>query len=141
MSKIGKLLGLVSPVLAIGVVALVLFGSSYSYQSGSCRSTYGHQSSESEECTYESSTISAFRYALEEGDRAVFFWPAFVVVVSIVGAMGALANRVGWVWVSAVVLWALTALSMMSIGLFVAPLAIVMFAAAALITVSRAEPE
>lgn len=92
MSKIGKLLRLVSPVLALGVVALMLFGSSYSYQSGSRRASYGYQSSESEECTYESGKISAFRYALEEGDRAVFFWPAFVVVVSIVGAIGALAT-------------------------------------------------
>ncbi len=127
--KVGKALGGISPLLAVGTALFLLFGPLYGFESGDS------------EGNFETGTASAFELALEGGDRAVFFWAAFVVVVSIVGAMGALANRVGWVWVSAVALWGLAALSIMSIGLFVAPLAIVMFASAALITVSRAEPE
>ncbi len=127
--KVGKVLGGISPLIAVGLALFLLFGPMYGFESGDS------------EGDFETGTTSAFEFTLKEGDRAVFFWPTFIVVVSIVGAVGALVSRVGWIWISAVALWALTGLSMMSISLFVAPLAIVMFAAAALITVSRAELE
>ena len=99
MTKAGKIVGLISPVLAVGIVALMLFGSGYSYESASCRAGYGHQSSGSEECTYESGTISAFRYAIEEGDTTLFYWAGFIIAVCLVAAVGALAGRGAPVWV------------------------------------------
>ena len=127
-----------SPILAIGAMALMLFALSYSYQSASCRSGYGHQPSNSE-CNYESGTISAFRVALEESDSTLFYWSGFVVVVCLIAAVGALAGRAAPIWVCAVVLWVLTGLGMMSIGLFIFPLAVVLFASATFLTVARYE--
>lgn len=140
MAKAGKVLGLISPVLAIVVVALMLFVPSYSYQSGDCGSSYGHQPS-NPECSYESGTISAFRTALEDGDSTLFYWSGFVVIVALIAAAGALAGRAAPVWVCAIILWVLAVLGMMSlIGLFIFPLAVVLFVSATLLTVSRYEP-
>jgi|SRR5215212_2345714 len=92
MAKAGTILGLVSPVLAIAVVALMLFGPTYGYESGGCRASHGHQLS-NWECSYRSGTISAFRDALEEGDSTLFKWSGFVVIVSPVAAAAALTGR------------------------------------------------
>jgi hypothetical protein len=137
VAKAGKILGLISPVLAVGIVALILLGSGYSYQSASCKASYGQESSE--ECTYESGTISAFRYAIEEGDTTLFYWAGFIIAVCLVAAAGALAGRAAPIWVCAVVLWILTGLGMMSIGLFIFPLAVVLFASATFLTAARYE--
>ena len=137
MAKAGKIIGSISPVLAVGIVALMLFGTGYSYQSASCKAGYGGESSE--ECTYESGTISAFQYYIEEGDTTLLYWAGFIIVVCLVAAVGALAGRAAPVWVCAVVLWVLTGLGMMSIGLFILPLAVVLFASATLLTISRYE--
>lgn len=139
MAKAGKLLGLISPILAVGVVALMLFVPSYSYQSGDCRSSHGRQAPISE-CNYESGTISAFRVALEEGDSTLFDWSGFVVFVCLIAAVGALAGRSAPIWACAIVLWFLASLGMMSlIGPFIFPLAVVLFASATLLTVARYE--
>jgi hypothetical protein len=137
MAKAGKILGLISPILA--VVALMLFVPSYSYQSGDCRSSHGHQPPNSE-CNYDSGTISAFRVALEEGDSTLFDWSGFALVVCLIAAVGALAGRAAPIWACAIVLWFLASLGMMSlIGLFIFPLAVVLFASATLLTVARYE--
>jgi hypothetical protein len=138
MAKAGKILGLISPILAVGVVTLMLFVPSYSYESGSCRSSHGHQPS-NPECNYESGTISAFRVALEEGDSALFYWSGFVVSVSVVAAAAALLGRAAPVWVCAVALWVVGVLGLWSIGLFILPLSMVLFVSAALLTVARYE--
>jgi hypothetical protein len=138
MAKAGKFLGLISPVLAIGVAALMLFGSTYSYESADCRSSHAHQLSHSE-CKYRSGTISAFRAALEEGDSTVFICSGFVVIVSLVAAAGALTGRVILIWACAVALWFLAGLGMLTIGVFISPLAVVLLASAALLTVARYE--
>jgi hypothetical protein len=139
MAKAGKILGLISPILAVGVVALMLFVPSYSYQSGDCRSSHGHQPPNSE-CNYDSGTISAFRVALEEGDSTLFDWSGFALVVCLIAAVGALAGRAAPIWACAIVLWFLASLGMMSlIGLFIFPLAVVLFASATLLTVARYE--
>jgi hypothetical protein len=137
VAKAGKILGLISPVLAVGIVSLVLFGSGYSYQSASCRASYGQESPE--ECAYESGMISAFRYTIEEGDTTLFYWAGFVIAVCLVAAVGALAGRAAPVWVCAVVLWIMTGLGMTSIGLFIFPLAFVLFVSAILLTAVRYE--
>jgi len=78
VAKAGTFLGLISPTLALGMAALTLFGSSYSHQTGD---SAGNSSPGS---------ISAFRYALEQGDYAWFFWSGFVVGVCLIAAAGAL---------------------------------------------------
>ncbi len=138
VAKAGKTMGLISPVLAVGIVALMLFGSGYSYQSASCKAGYGDEPAE--RCTYDSGTISAFRYAIEEGDTTLFYWAGLIIAVCLVAAVAALAGRAAPVWVCAVVLWILTGLGMMSIGLFIFPLAVVLFASATFLTVARYEP-
>ena len=97
VAKAGKIVGLISPVLALGIVTLMLFGSGCSYQSASCEASYGHESSE--RCTHESGTITAFRFALDEGDYAWFRWAVFVLAVYLIAAVGALAGRAAPVWV------------------------------------------
>jgi hypothetical protein len=126
-AKLGKLLGLVSPVLAIGVVALMLFFPTYGYESGQS------------EGNFSSGTMSAFRFALEEGNYAWFYWSGFVVVVCLIAALGALTGRTVPIWACAIALWFLAGLGMMSIGLFIFPLAVVLFASATLLTVARYE--
>jgi hypothetical protein len=135
VAKAGKILGWISPVLAVGIVALVLFGSGYSHESASCKASYGHESSE--ECTYESGMISAFRYAMEEGDTTLFYWAGFIIAVCLVAAVGALAGRAAPIWVCAGVLWILTGLGTTSIGLFIFPLAVVLLVSATLLTAAR----
>jgi hypothetical protein len=125
MVKAGMFLGLISPVLAVAVVALMLFGLTYGYQAVDSR---GNASS---------GTITILQYALEEGDSAWFFWFGFVVVVCLVAAAGALAGRPAPVWVCAILLWILTVLGMMSIGLFIFPLALLLFISATLLTLAR----
>jgi hypothetical protein len=137
VAKVGKLLGLISPILAIGAMALMLFALSSSYESASCTPGYGHQDAE---CNYDSGTISAFQVALEESDYTVFYWFGFVVVVCLIAAAGAHARRAAPVWACAIVLWVLAGLGMLSvIGLFVFPLALVLSVAAMLLTAARYE--
>ena len=115
MAKAGKFLGLISPVLAIGAVALMLHFPSYAYESGGCRSSPIGQPS-SPECNHESGAMSALRVALEEGDRTLLYWAC------------------------AIVLWFLAVMGMISLfGLFMVPLAVVLFASATLLTVARYE--
>ena len=128
MAKAGTFLGLISPALALGMAALMLFGSSYSYQSGD---SAGNSSS---------GTISAFRYAVEQGDYAWFFWSGFVVVVCLIAAAGALVGRSATVWACAVTLLVLSGLGMMTIGIFVLPLALVLSVSAILLTMAGSEP-
>jgi hypothetical protein len=138
MAKAGKVLGMISPVLAVGVVALMLFVPTYGYESGGCRSSYDQPSNS--ECNYESGTISAFRVALEDSDSTLSYWSGIVVVVCLIAAVGALVGRAAPIWTCAIVLWFLASLGMVSlIGLFIFPLAVVLFASATMLTVARYE--
>jgi hypothetical protein len=129
VAKAGKIVGLVSPVLAVGIVALMLFGSGYDYQSANCKAL--------RECSYASGAMTTLRYALEEGDRAWFFWSGFVVVTCSIAAVGALAGRAILVWLCAIALWVVAVLGMWSIGLWVLPLALALSVSAALLNGAR----
>ncbi len=140
MAKVGKFLGLISPILAVGAAALILFGFGYSYESASFRDSVGHQSSGSAECTYESGTVSMFRSALEGGDPALLHWAGFVIAICVIAAASALAGKSVPVWICAFILWILAGLGMISlVGLFVFPLALVLFVSATLLTAARHE--
>ena len=140
MARAGRFLGLISPILAVGVAALILFGFGYSYESASCRASMGHQSTGSEGCTYESGTVSMFRSALEEADHALFYWAGIVIAVCVIAAVSALAGKSAPVWICACILLILAGLGTMSlIGLFLLPLAFVLFASATLLTLDGYE--
>lgn len=125
LEKVGKAIALVSPVLAVGIVVFMLFGFSYGY-------AYGDSSG-----NRETGTITAFQSALE-GDYAWFFWSGFLVAVCLVAAIRGLKGRAGIVLICATLLLVLSAMSMMTIGLVVLPLAVVLYASAATLTAARA---
>jgi hypothetical protein len=135
LAKAGKIFGLISPILALGAAALILFSPVYGYESASCGAGYGHPSSEV--CTHESGRISVFREAMEEGDLAPFLWAAFISVVCLVAGLSARAGKIAPIWICAIALWLLAGLGMMSIGLFIVPLAVVLLTSATLLTAAR----
>jgi cytochrome c biogenesis factor len=69
----------------------------------------------------------------------LFICSGFVVIVSLVAAAGALTGGVASIWACAAALWFLVGLGMLTIGLFISPLAAVLLASAALLTVARYE--
>ena len=113
---VGTFLGAISPVFAGVVAALMLFGSSYSYEAGDSEGS-------------SSGTMTAFRYASEQGDRAWFFWAGVVVLVCLIAAVGALVGTSTIVWACAGALLVLSVLGMMTIGILVLPLALLLSAA------------
>ena len=133
---VGKILALVSPALAVGVVCLMLFASGYSYVS-----MEGHAGPEGEpvEAASKSGWVSAYEYSLHNGEYVYFLWSGFIVVVCLLAAGAALKGWVGLVWACAGLLGVLSVLGAMSIGLMVAPLALVLFVSAILLSLPRPE--
>jgi hypothetical protein len=83
--------------------------------------------------------VSAYEYSLENGDYVYFFWSGFIVVICLLAAGAALKGWVGLVWACAGLLGTLSILGAMSIGVIVAPLALVLFVSAILLSLSRPE--
>jgi uncharacterized membrane protein len=135
-AKVSKVLALVSPALAVGVVCFMLFASGYSYVSMEERA--GSEGGPVEAAS-ESGWVSAYEYSLENGDYVYFLWSAFIVVVCLLAAGAALKGWVGLVWACAGLLGVLSILGAMSIGGMVAPLALVLFVCAILLSFSGAE--
>jgi hypothetical protein len=133
---VGKILALISPALAVGVVCLMLFATGYSYAS-----TEEHAGPEGEpvEAASESGWVSAYEYSLKNGDYVYFFWSGFIVVVCLLAAGAALKGWVALAWVCAGLLGVLSILGALSIGFMVAPLALVLFVSAILLGSSRPE--
>jgi uncharacterized membrane protein len=135
-ARFGKVLALVSPALAVGVACFMLFATGYSYVSMEQRAgTEG----DPVEAASESGWVSAYEYSLENGDYVYFLWSAFIVVVCLLAAGAALKGWVGLVWACAGLLGVLSILGAMSIGGMVAPLALVLFVCAILLSFSGAE--
>ncbi len=139
MRRFGKFIALVSPILAVGVAASILFVLGYDYQSAVCMEDPASPGRET--CTRDSGTVSVFQNALETGDYVPLFWAGFIVVVCLVSAVSALFDRAAPIWVCAVALYVLTIMGMFSIGLFIFPLALALLASAILLTVSRLDPD
>jgi hypothetical protein len=135
-ARVGKVLALVSPALAVGVVCLMLFATGYSYVSMEARVD---PEGEPVEAASESGWVSAYEYSLENGDYAYFLWSGFIVVSCLLAAGAALRGWVGLVWACAGLLGVLSILGAMSIGGMVAPLALVLFVSAILLSLSGPE--
>ena len=131
---LGKILALLSPALALGIVYFMLFATGYSYVS--MRGRAGPPEGNPEEAASESGWVSAYEHSLENGDYVYFLWSGFIVVISLLAAVAALKGWVGLVWACAGFLGVLTILGAMSIGGMVAPLALVLFVSAMLLSLS-----
>ena len=70
-------------------------------------------------------------------DYTIVGWASFIVLLGVVTALAAWRGRSGPVWVSAFLLLVLTVLGIASIGLFVAPLALLVAFTAYTLSVSR----
>ena len=130
----GKILALASPALAVGVVCFMLFATGYSYVSMEERAG---PDGNPDEAASESGWMSAYEYSLENGDYVYFFWSGFIVVICLLAAGAALKGWVALVWACAGFLGVLTILGAMSIGGLVAPLALILFVSAVLLSLSR----
>jgi len=135
-AQISKVLALISPALAVGVVCLMLFATGYSYVSMEER--VGPEG-DPVEAASESGWVSAYEYSLENDSYAYFLWCGFIVVICLLAAAAALKGWVGLVWACAGLLGVLSVLGTMSIGVLVAPLALVLFVSAILLSLSRSE--
>jgi hypothetical protein len=131
-AQLGKVLALVSPALAVGVVCFVLFATGYSYVSMEERE--GPPEGDPEEAASESGWVSAYQYSLDNGDYVYFVWSGFIVIICLLAAGAALKGWVGLVWACAGLLGVLSILGAMSIGGMVAPLALVLFVSAILLS-------
>ena len=130
-ARVGKVLALVSPALAVGVVCFMLFASGYSYVSKEQRAAPGGHPVEA---ASESGWVSAYEYSLQNGDYGYFLWSGFIVVIGLLAAGAALKGWVRFVWACAGLLGVLSILGAMSIGFMVAPLALVLFISASLLS-------
>jgi|SRR5829696_550557 hypothetical protein len=136
-AKVGKVLALVSPALAVGVVCFLLFATGYSQVSMEERA--GPPEGDPEEAASQSGWVSAYEYSLENGDYVYFLWSGFIVIMCLLAAGAALKGWVGLVWACAGLLGVLSVLGAMSIGGMVAPLALVLFVCAILLSLSGSE--
>jgi hypothetical protein len=136
-AQLGKVLALVSPALAVGVVCFMLFATGYSYVSMDNRA--GPPEGNPEEAASESGWVSAYEYSLDNGDYAYFLWSGFIVIMCLLAAGAALKGWVGLVWACAGLLGILSILGAMSIGGMVAPLALVLFVSAILLSLFASE--
>jgi len=135
-AKVGKVLALVSPALAVGVVCFLQFATGYSQVSMEER--VGSEG-DPEEAASQSGWVSAYEYSLDNGDYVYFLWSGFIVIMCLLAAGAALKGWVGLVWACAGLLGVLSVLGAMSIGGMVAPLALVLFVSAILLSLSGSE--
>jgi uncharacterized membrane protein len=136
-AQVGKVLALVSPALAVGLVCFMLFATGYSYQSMDKRA--GPPEVNPEEAASESGWMSAYKYSLDNGDYVYFLWSGFIVIICLLAAGAALKGWVGLVWACAALLGILSILGAMSIGGMVALLALVLFVSAILLSLFGSE--
>jgi uncharacterized membrane protein len=135
-ARVGKVLALVSPALAVGVVCSMLFATGYSYVSMEERAG---PEGDPVEAASESGRVSAYEYSLENGDYVFFLWSGFIVIICLLAAGAALRGWVSLVWACAGFLGVLSILGAMSIGGIVAPLALVLFVSAILLSLFGSE--
>ena len=135
-AQISKVLALTSPALAVGVVCLMLFATGYSYVSMEER--VGPEG-DAVEAASESGWVSAYEYSLENDNNAYFLWSGIIVVICLLAAGAALKGWVGLVWACAGLLGILSIVGAMSIGGMVAPLVLVFFVSAILLSFSGPE--
>lgn len=81
--------------------------------------------------------ITALEFALRHGEAVYLFWPAFVMLVSLAGAVAVWRKKTAWVWAAGITLASVSFLGAWSIGGALAPVAAALLAAATALTGSR----
>ncbi len=122
-SRWPRLLGLASLLAAVGCAAYLLFGGIYSSTTEDASDTEGG--------VVDVTTTQGWQ------DYAIVGWALFIVLLGVVTVFAAWRGRSGPVWVSAFLLLILTVLGVVSIGLFVAPVALLFALTAYTLSVSR----
>lgn len=123
----------------LAVAGYLLFGVSYTSQSQSGSAAAGEAGSSTAVGPVIVTPVqtlhqSGLAFALDQHDWALLIWAGFVLVVSLVAAVSAWTGHSRPIWGAAAVLAALSLLGLMSIGLVIAPQALVLAVAAALVS-------
>jgi glucan phosphoethanolaminetransferase (alkaline phosphatase superfamily) len=118
------LLGLASLLTAVGCAAYLLFGIAYSGQTAS-----GASGTDGGVVTV--TTTHGWQ------DYTIVGWASFVVLLGVLTALAAWRGRSGPVWVAAVLLVITAALGLASVGLFIAPVALLVAFTAYALSISR----
>jgi len=131
-----RLLGLVSFLAAVICAAYLLFGFGYSYSSETASGSVGTDGAVVP-VTITEGWESALTYARRNQDYAIVGWAALVLGLGVLTAVAAWRGRPAPVWVAALLLLTLSVLGVASIGLFVMPVALLVFATALATSAAR----
>lgn len=132
--KAGVALAFLAVPAAIAAAAVILFVTGYSYQTAA-----GVAGAPGQPLTTVTSSghVTTMQMALENKDYIVLWWVAFVVVAAAAAAGAAWRRRLDIVWVAALGVTTLTVAGMMSIGIAIAPVALLLLLSATLLTLDR----
>lgn len=111
IKKLIRVLAFCAPILSIYLGYQMWFGFKYTV----------------ENADLPPQTITALQFALEYGSNAILFWPIFIFLISIVGALGAWKEKRLLIWIIVIFLLILSVLGMWTIGLLVFHLAVLFF--------------
>jgi hypothetical protein len=133
----GLALAFLAVPAAITAALVILFVAGYSYQTVS-----GEAGTSGQPGTTVTSAgrVTTWQRALESKDYIVLWWVAFVVVAAVAAAAAAWRRRLNLVWVAALGVTALAVAGMMSIGIAIAPVALLLLLSAILLTLDRKGP-
>jgi hypothetical protein len=133
----GLALAFLAVPAAIAAALVILFVAGYSYETvGGDAAAPGHPST----TVTSSGRATTWQMALESKDYIVLWWVAFVVVAAVGAAAAAWRRRLDLVWVAALGVTALAVAGMMSIGIAIAPVALLLLLSAILLTLDRKGP-
>ena len=134
LRKAGVALAFLAVPAAIVSAAVILFVAGYSYQTVSGESAAPGQPSTT---VTSGGRVTTLQMALDSKDYIVLWWVAFVVVAATGAAAAAWRRRLYIVWVAALGVTTLTIAGMLSIGIAIAPVALMLLLSATLLTLDR----
>lgn len=113
---------------------MILFVSGYSYQTATGVAGAPGQPSTT---VISSGRVTTLQMALDSKDYVVLWWMGFVVVAAAGAAAAAWRRRLEIVWVAALGATTLTVAGMLSVGIAIAPVALLLLLSATLLTLDR----
>jgi len=122
LAKLGKVLGMSAPLISVAAAYQMWFGMKYVGATSETSTTQ---------------TVTALEFALKQGSNAILFWPVAVFFLSCIGAFAVWKNLVSLVWIIACSLLIVSIMGMMTIGLIIAPIAILLLTSAIILTLEK----
>lgn len=132
--KAGIALAFLAVPVAVAAAAVILFVTGYSYQTASGEAGTSGQPGTT---VTSSGRVTTLQMALDNKDYVVLWWVAFVVVATAGAAGAAWKRRLDIVWVAALGVTTLAVAGMLSIGIAIAPVAVLLLLSATLLTLDR----